>query len=70
MLGSNNDINVLEASHLFANLAEGIAPPANYIIQRHEYNMSYYLPYGICLKWSTIVQTIREPRGPKENILQ
>ncbi|KAL5548699.1 hypothetical protein UlMin_003930 [Ulmus minor] len=24
--GSNNDINVLEASHLFANLTEGIAP--------------------------------------------
>ncbi|KAL5539453.1 hypothetical protein UlMin_044612 [Ulmus minor] len=28
--GSNNDINVLEASHLFTNLAEGIAPPAHY----------------------------------------
>ena len=31
--GSNNDINVLEASHHFANLAEGIAPPANYVIK-------------------------------------
>ncbi|XP_062088359.1 uncharacterized protein LOC133794934 [Humulus lupulus] len=30
---SNNDINVLEASHLFANLVEGIAPPANYVIK-------------------------------------
>ncbi|XP_022888997.1 uncharacterized protein LOC111404419 [Olea europaea var. sylvestris] len=31
--GSNNDINVLERSHLFANLAQGIVPPAQYIIQ-------------------------------------
>ncbi|XP_062086372.1 uncharacterized protein LOC133792481 [Humulus lupulus] len=31
--GSNNDINVLEASYLFANIAEGIAPPANYVIK-------------------------------------
>ncbi|XP_020266343.1 uncharacterized protein LOC109841816 [Asparagus officinalis] len=31
--GSNNDINVLEASHLFAKLAEGIAPLAHYVIQ-------------------------------------
>ncbi|KAK3192949.1 hypothetical protein Dsin_024259 [Dipteronia sinensis] len=31
--GTNNDINVLEASHLFANLAQGIAPPAHYVIQ-------------------------------------
>ena len=27
MPGSNNDINVLESSHLFSNLAQGIAPP-------------------------------------------
>ncbi|XP_031264317.1 uncharacterized protein LOC116122631 [Pistacia vera] len=37
MLGSldcsNNDINVLEASHMFVNLTQGIAPPAHYIIQ-------------------------------------
>ncbi|XP_073152135.1 uncharacterized protein [Henckelia pumila] len=31
--GSNNDINVLSKSHLFANLANGVAPPANYVIQ-------------------------------------
>ncbi|XP_042415219.1 uncharacterized protein LOC122004392 [Zingiber officinale] len=39
--GSNNDINVLESSHLFSNLAQGIAPPARYLIQEKEYNMVY-----------------------------
>ncbi|KAK3198701.1 hypothetical protein Dsin_022116 [Dipteronia sinensis] len=39
-LGSNNNINVLEASHLFANLAEGIVPPAHYVIQGKKYNMA------------------------------
>lgn len=31
--GSNNDINVLSKSHLFANLANGVAHPTNYVIQ-------------------------------------
>ncbi|KAL9453646.1 hypothetical protein AB3S75_009286 [Citrus x aurantiifolia] len=31
--GSNNDINVLEASYLFANLASSIAPPAHYVLK-------------------------------------
>ncbi|KAM6553080.1 hypothetical protein CsatB_013842 [Cannabis sativa] len=66
--GSNNDINVLEASHLFANLAEGIAPPANYVIKGKEYNMGYYLADGIYPKWSTLVQTIHDPRGPKKKL--
>ncbi|KAH9724893.1 nuclease [Citrus sinensis] len=65
---SNNDINVLEASHLFANLASGIAPPAHYVIKGNEYNMSYYLADGIYLKWSTLVQTIHDPRGPKKKL--
>ncbi|KAK9215200.1 hypothetical protein WN944_007204 [Citrus x changshan-huyou] len=42
--------NVLEASHLFANLASGIAPPAHYVIKENEYNMSYYLADEACQK--------------------
>ncbi|KAK2643869.1 hypothetical protein Ddye_019064 [Dipteronia dyeriana] len=41
--GTNNDTNVLEVSHLFANLAQDITPPAHYVIQGKEYNISYYL---------------------------
>ncbi|XP_020266873.1 uncharacterized protein LOC109842405 [Asparagus officinalis] len=63
MPGTNNDINVLESSNLFSNLAQGIAPPAHYVIQGKEYNMSYYLADGIYPKWATIVQTIQQPQG-------
>ena len=66
MPGSNNDINVLESSRLFSNLAQGIAPPANYMIQENEYNMGYYLADSIYPKWSTIVQTIQHPQGTKK----
>ncbi|XP_075507371.1 uncharacterized protein LOC142544192 [Primulina tabacum] len=66
MPGSNNDINVLEASTLFSDLAQGIAPPAHYTICGKEYDTGYYLADGIYPKWSTIVQTIREPLGPKK----
>ena len=65
MPGTNNDINVLESSHLFSNMAKGIAPTAHYVIQGKEYNMGYYLADNIYPKWSTIVQTIHEPQGTK-----
>lgn len=64
--GSNNDINVLHSSNLFANLTEGIAPTANYTIQGKDYNTGYYLADGIYPKWSTLVQTISQPDDPKK----
>lgn len=44
MPNRNSDINVMESSHLFSNLAQGIAHPIHYIIQ--EYDMGYYLADG------------------------
>ncbi|XP_073153647.1 uncharacterized protein [Henckelia pumila] len=43
MPGTNNDINVLEASGLFSKLAQGIAPTAHYKIGGKEYDMGYYI---------------------------
>ncbi|XP_073121668.1 uncharacterized protein [Henckelia pumila] len=63
--GSNNNINVLSKFHLFANLANGVAPSANYVIQGKEYTLGYYLADGIYPKWATLVQTIHNPQGPK-----
>ncbi|XP_075521496.1 protein ANTAGONIST OF LIKE HETEROCHROMATIN PROTEIN 1-like [Primulina tabacum] len=64
--GSNNDINVLSKSHLFVNLANGVAPPANYVIQEKKYTMGYYLANGIYTKWGTLVKKIHNPQGPKK----
>ncbi|KAF5450133.1 hypothetical protein F2P56_030508, partial [Juglans regia] len=44
MLGSShNDINVLEHSSVFRELAEGRAPEVNYSINGNDYSMEYYL---------------------------
>ncbi|XP_073280619.1 uncharacterized protein [Primulina huaijiensis] len=51
---------------LFYNLAQGIAPPAHYNIGSNEYDTGYYLADSIYPKWSTIVQTIHDPRGLKK----
>ncbi|XP_020266595.1 uncharacterized protein LOC109842094 [Asparagus officinalis] len=66
MSGTNNDINVLESSNFFSNLAQGTAPPAHYVIQGKEYNVGYYLADGIYPKWATIVQIIQQPQGRKK----
>ena len=59
---SNNDINLLDASNLFANLREECGLSANYIIMGNHYNMGYYLSDDIYPKWATIVQSISHPQ--------
>ena len=48
---SNNDINVLEQSHIYSELAQGRTPTINYLINGHDYTLKYYLVDGIYPKW-------------------
>ncbi|XP_028094240.1 uncharacterized protein LOC114294314 [Camellia sinensis] len=66
MPGSHNDLNVLDRSPLFSDLAQGKTPPVHYTINGRSYNMSYYLTDGIYPQWATLVQTISSPQGVKK----
>ncbi|XP_041017973.1 uncharacterized protein LOC121260195 [Juglans microcarpa x Juglans regia] len=63
---SHDDINVLERSFIFTELAQGRAPEVNYSANDNEYKMGCYLTDGIYPKWSTFVKTIPFPQGNKK----
>ncbi|XP_038687537.1 uncharacterized protein LOC119986918 [Tripterygium wilfordii] len=61
MLGSYNDINVLERSTVFQDLAMRCAPAINYTVNGHNYTIGYYLADGIYPTWATFMKTIPAP---------
>ncbi|XP_045088132.1 uncharacterized protein [Aegilops tauschii subsp. strangulata] len=61
MLGSCNDISVLDRSPLFANLANGEAPPVTFEANGRTYNYGYYLADGIYPRWSIFVKPVAKP---------
>ncbi|KAK2659762.1 hypothetical protein Ddye_006295 [Dipteronia dyeriana] len=66
MDGTNNDIDVLDRSPLFDDLINESAPPCDFVVQGHQYNMGYYLSDGIYLSYAILIQTISQPISIKE----
>ncbi|XP_074363637.1 uncharacterized protein LOC141704254 [Apium graveolens] len=63
--GSLNDINVLDRSLLFEELAEGRGPQVKYTINGNKYNMGYYLVDGIYTSWPIFVKIITKSQCNK-----
>jgi len=66
--GSNNDINVLNRSPLFTQVLQGRAPEVQFTVNGTEYNMGYYLAYGIYPEWAAFVKTITLPQCEKDRL--
>uniref|UniRef100_A0A0D3CLD1 DDE Tnp4 domain-containing protein n=1 Tax=Brassica oleracea var. oleracea TaxID=109376 RepID=A0A0D3CLD1_BRAOL len=63
--GTLNDINVLDRSPVFDDIIKGQAPQVTLYVNGREYHMAYYLTDGIYPKWTTFIQSILIPQGPK-----
>uniref|UniRef100_A0A0D3BT43 DDE Tnp4 domain-containing protein n=1 Tax=Brassica oleracea var. oleracea TaxID=109376 RepID=A0A0D3BT43_BRAOL len=63
--GTLNDINVLDRSPVFDDIINGQAPQVTYTVNGRECHMTYYLTDGIYPRWTTFIQSIPIPQGPK-----
>ena len=68
-MGSNNDITVLYESNVFNEVLSGRALAIQYIVNRNQYNMGYYLVDDIYPDFAIFVKTISMPQGEKKNYL-
>ncbi|XP_047942625.1 uncharacterized protein LOC125189386 [Salvia hispanica] len=59
VVGSNNDINVLQSSPLFNDQELGVGPAVSFVANGNQHNMGYYLADGIYPMWPVFVKTIR-----------
>jgi hypothetical protein len=65
MLGSNNDVNVLDKSLLINNMLQGPSWDLSFTVNKKDYSWYYLLVDGIYPPWSYIVQTIHTPHDEK-----
>ena len=56
---------MLDRSPVFDDIIQGHAPKVTFSVNGRQYDMAYYLTYGIYSKWATFIQSIRLPQVPK-----
>uniref|UniRef100_A0A0D3C950 DDE Tnp4 domain-containing protein n=1 Tax=Brassica oleracea var. oleracea TaxID=109376 RepID=A0A0D3C950_BRAOL len=66
--GTLNDINVFDRSPVFNDIINGQASQVTFSVSGREYHMAYYLTDGIYPKWTTFIQSIPIPQGPKARL--
>jgi hypothetical protein len=65
LLGSNNDLNVLDRSPLVHNMLTSSAHDMRFVVNGCEYDRYYLLTDGIYLEWACFVQSIHLPKDAK-----
>ncbi|XP_062188824.1 uncharacterized protein LOC133892101 [Phragmites australis] len=68
VVGSNNDIIVLNQSPSFTEVLKGQAPQVQFSINKRQYDIGYYLADGIYPEWTAFVKTIPHPQTEKEQL--
>ena len=58
VVGSNNDINVLQSSPLFNEQCLGVGPAINLVANDSQHDMGYYLADGIYPRWPVFVKML------------
>ncbi|CAO3677784.1 unnamed protein product [Rhizopus stolonifer] len=66
--GSLSDINVLNRSHLFKDLADGNGPQVDFSVNDNTYKMGYYLTDGIYPPFATFFKSLNDPKTAKEKL--
>jgi hypothetical protein len=68
VVGSNNDINILNKSTLSIDELKGHAPRVPYMVNGNQHNIGYYLADGIYPEWVVFVKSIRMPITDKDKL--
>ena len=68
IVGSNNDITMLNGSNVFDEVLSGRAPAVQFTMNKTQYNMRYYLADDIYQEFATFVKTISMPQGEKRKL--
>ncbi|XP_076885457.1 uncharacterized protein LOC143534982 [Bidens hawaiensis] len=65
VVGSNNDLNVIDQSPIFDDLIDGVEPPQAFFANGEHFKYGYYLVDGIYSEWGTLVQAYASPLSDK-----